>query len=103
MSVLASAPDTLRAPGLRKNGRSAPHFVPWRLVLRWAHAGKQWHEPKRAFRPTSGLSSYAKRQAQRQAQAATKAKEKEMKDEKEDERQVRGACSSASGFFFVFA
>jgi rRNA-processing protein CGR1 len=51
--------------------------------------GKQWHAPKKAFRPGSGLTSYEKRAKDRVAQAATKAKEKELKDEKEAERKVR--------------
>lgn len=51
--------------------------------------GKQWHAPKKAFRPGSGLTSYEKRAKERVALAAMKAKEKEMKDEKEAERQVR--------------
>lgn len=50
--------------------------------------GKQWHAPKKAFRPGSGLTSYEKRAKERVAMAALKAKEKEMKDEKEAERQV---------------
>ncbi|CAI4216583.1 unnamed protein product [Parascedosporium putredinis] len=49
--------------------------------------GKQWHEPKKAFRPNSGLTPYEKRAKQRVEMAAVKAKEKEMKDEKEAERQ----------------
>jgi rRNA-processing protein CGR1 len=55
------------------------------------HVGKQWHETKKAFRPTSGLTSYTRRQEERTAKDAMKAKEKEMKDEKEATRQVR--CS----------
>lgn len=51
-------------------------------------AGKQWHPPKKAFRPGSGLTSYEKRAKERLATAAMKAKEKELKDEKEAERQV---------------
>ena len=51
-------------------------------------AGKQWHEPKKAFRPASGLTPYAKRAKDRVTHALVKAKEKEMKDEKEAERQV---------------
>ncbi|KAH6634293.1 rRNA-processing protein CGR1 [Chaetomium sp. MPI-SDFR-AT-0129] len=51
--------------------------------------GKQWHAPKKAFRPTSGLTSYAKRAKDRISQAATKTKEKELKEEKEAERQKR--------------
>ncbi|KAJ4397119.1 rRNA-processing protein cgr1 [Gnomoniopsis smithogilvyi] len=51
--------------------------------------GKQWHAPKKAFRPGSGLTSYEKRAKDRVALAAVKAKEKEMKEEKEDERKRR--------------
>lgn len=51
----------------------------------------QWHAPKKAFRPTKGLSSYEQRTKERAAMAQMKAKEKEMKEEKEEERQVRGA------------
>lgn len=51
--------------------------------------GKQWHAPKKAFRPTSGLTSYEKRAKDRISRAATKTKEKELKEEKEEERQVR--------------
>lgn len=59
------------------------------------HAGKQWHIPKKAFRPGSGLTSYEKRAKERIALAAVKAKEKEMKDEKEAERQVRATNNQA--------
>jgi rRNA-processing protein CGR1 len=52
-------------------------------------SGKQWHETKKAFRPTAGQTSYAKRQVKDQALAVVKAQEKEMKEEKEAERQVR--------------
>ncbi|KAH6853649.1 rRNA-processing protein CGR1 [Chaetomium sp. MPI-CAGE-AT-0009] len=51
--------------------------------------GKQWHAPKKAFRPASGLTSYEQRAKMRVAQAATKAKEKELKEEKEAERKRR--------------
>ncbi|CAD0097140.1 unnamed protein product, partial [Aureobasidium mustum] len=51
--------------------------------------GKQWHDTKKAFRPTAGQTSYAKRQAKDQALAVVKAQEKEMKEEKEAERQRR--------------
>ncbi|EFX02474.1 rRNA-processing protein cgr1 [Grosmannia clavigera kw1407] len=67
VSAVASAPKSL---GLRRNG-------------------KQWHEPKKAFRPASGLTSFAQRSKERIARATMKAKEKELKDEKEAERQVR--------------
>lgn len=52
-------------------------------------AGKQWHQPKTAFRPTAGLSSYEKRTRERRAQQEVRSKEKEMKEEKEAQRQVR--------------
>jgi rRNA-processing protein CGR1 len=51
-------------------------------------AGKQWHAPKKAFRPGSGLTSFETRSKDRIAMATMKAKEKEMKDEKEATRQV---------------
>lgn len=51
--------------------------------------GKQWHAPKKAFRPGSGLTSYAKRAKDREAQAAMKAKEKEIKEEQEEERKAK--------------
>ena len=52
-------------------------------------AGKQWHLPKKAFRPAAGLKSYEKRTQERALMAQVKAKEKEMKGEKEQERKVR--------------
>ena len=51
--------------------------------------GKQWHEVRKAFRPTAGQTSYAKRAEKQKEFAITKAHEKDMKDEKEAERQVR--------------
>lgn len=59
------------------------------FLTRWHDIGKQWHVPKKAFRPGSGLTSYEKRAKDRVALAAMKAKEKEMKEEKEVERKVR--------------
>jgi rRNA-processing protein CGR1 len=73
--------------GMRKNGgyssedsfcKGSTHSSP----------GKQWHAPRRAFRPRAGNSAYEKRAEERKAVAAVKAKEKEMKEEKEAERQV---------------
>jgi rRNA-processing protein CGR1 len=52
-------------------------------------SGKQWHETKKAFRPSAGQTSYANRKIKDQALAVVKAQEKEMKEEKEAERQVR--------------
>ncbi|KAI1437976.1 hypothetical protein GGR50DRAFT_642438 [Xylaria sp. CBS 124048] len=51
--------------------------------------GKQWHAPRKAFRPGSGLTTYEQREKKRLALAVIKAKEKEMKEEKEAERQQR--------------
>ncbi|KAK4560895.1 rRNA-processing protein cgr1 [Recurvomyces mirabilis] len=51
--------------------------------------GKDWHAPRKAFRPTAGQTSYAKR-AEKEAQTAeVKKLEREMKAEKEEERQRR--------------
>lgn len=78
--------------GMRKNGASEMREIVF-LVTNDSNfrtrSGKQWHEPKKAFRPGSGLTSYEKRARDRQAHAVMKAKENEMKQEKEDERQVR--------------
>jgi rRNA-processing protein CGR1 len=60
-----------------------------RALLLTDLSGKQWHAPRKAFRPGSGLTSYEQRAKQRLADAVTKAKEKEMKEEKEVERKVR--------------
>lgn len=50
--------------------------------------GKQWHETKKAFRPTAGQTSYQKRMVKESQAAEVKKIEKEMKAEKEEERQV---------------
>lgn len=50
--------------------------------------GKNWHAPKKAFRPTAGLTSYAKRVEARKHDEAVKEREREMKEEKEAERKV---------------
>jgi rRNA-processing protein CGR1 len=86
----ASAPEAAksdnRSLGLRKNGNHHLKLCKgWCLLV----AGKQWHAPKKAFRPGSGLTSYEQRAKERVARATMKAKEKELKDEKEAERQVR--------------
>jgi rRNA-processing protein CGR1 len=73
--------------GIRKNGKSSSMLFKPTCILT-PLPGKQWHEPKTAFRPKAGSSSFEKRQEERKAMAAVKAKEKEMKDEKEAERQV---------------
>jgi len=51
--------------------------------------GKQWHETKKAFRPTAGQTTYAKRAAKDAQEKETKKLEAEMKAEKEAERQRR--------------
>ncbi|KAJ9658002.1 rRNA-processing protein cgr1 [Neophaeococcomyces mojaviensis] len=66
----ASGTTTTAPTGLRKNG-------------------KNWHPPKKAFRPTAGQTSFAKRMEIDQVKKATKAREQEMKDEKEQERNRR--------------
>ncbi|KAH8737564.1 hypothetical protein BGZ61DRAFT_525672 [Ilyonectria robusta] len=65
-----TAPQVAKPLGMRKNG-------------------KQWHMPKKAFRPTAGLKSYEKRTQERALIAQMKAKEKEMKEEKEEARKQR--------------
>lgn len=50
--------------------------------------GKNWHESRKAFRPTSGQTSYAKRAARTAEQVEVKKIENELKEEKEAERQV---------------
>ncbi|WPG98754.1 rrna-processing protein cgra [Acrodontium crateriforme] len=67
-TTTAAAPKAAPTPGMRVNG-------------------KQWLPPKKAFRPTAGQTSYAKRAAQEAQQAETKKLENEMKAEKEQERQ----------------
>ncbi|KAJ5129182.1 rRNA-processing protein cgrA [Penicillium bovifimosum] len=51
--------------------------------------GKNWHGIKKAFRPTAGLTSYAKRQEAKKHSDAVKELEREMKAEHEAERQAR--------------
>ncbi|KAK8181810.1 Cgr1 family-domain-containing protein [Phyllosticta capitalensis] len=82
-----SAPSQPPVQGMRKNGTPLLRCN----IVPAAHTspGKHWHQPKKAFRPTAGLTSYAKRAEERKALAAVKAKEKELKDEKEAARQVR--------------
>ncbi|POS84152.1 hypothetical protein EPUL_004876, partial [Erysiphe pulchra] len=53
------------------------------------NVGKQWHQPKTAFRLKAGDSSYARRLEERKAMETMKAKEKEMRQEKEDARNRR--------------
>ncbi|KAH0831474.1 rRNA-processing protein cgrA [Fonsecaea pedrosoi] len=53
------------------------------------YAGKNWHAPKKPFRPTAGQTAYAKRKELDMLKQATKAREQEMKEEKEAERNRR--------------
>ena len=71
-SVPSGAPnaDASQVTGIRKNG-------------------KQWHPAKKAFRPTAGQTSYAKRVAKQAEEAEVKMLQGEMKAEKEEERQRR--------------
>lgn len=55
---------------------------------RLTQSGKNWHDSKKAFRPSAGLTSYAKRVEARKHQEAVKEREREMREEKETERQV---------------
>lgn len=80
--------------GMRKNGRllaRSPRCsvrLQTKQLLTILPAGKQWHEPKKAFRPTKGLTTYEKRTKERAAMLQMKAKEKELKDDKEQARKV---------------
>ncbi|KAJ5162479.1 hypothetical protein N7492_007871 [Penicillium capsulatum] len=65
----ADAPSVPPAKGMRKNG-------------------KNWHDTKKPFRPSAGLTSYEKRQEARKHQDAVKEREREMKEEKEAERKA---------------
>ncbi|KAJ5689792.1 hypothetical protein N7462_004184 [Penicillium macrosclerotiorum] len=51
--------------------------------------GKNWHDTKKAFRPTAGLTAYAKRKEAHKNQQAVKELEREMREEKEAERQAQ--------------
>lgn len=90
LATTVEAPEA-KPQGMRKNGTLWRRYLSTRTVRSRSNkkAGKQWHEPKSAFRPKAGNSSYAKRLEERKAMSAVKAKEKEMKEEKEAERQVR--------------
>lgn len=75
------------APAAAPNAASTQPSAATGLGMR--RNGKNWHAQKKAFRPTSGQTSFAKRMEQDKAKKATKALEQEMKDEKEQERQRR--------------
>jgi rRNA-processing protein CGR1 len=51
--------------------------------------GKNWHDSKKPFRPTSGLTSYEKRLEARKRQDAVKEHERELREEKEAERKAQ--------------
>jgi hypothetical protein len=98
-ATAVDVPDA-KPQGMRKNGmhhKNRPSSARFHKAAANSKAGKQWHEPKSAFRPKAGNSSYAKRLEERKAMGAVKAKEKEMKEEKEAERQV--SHPSAHEFF----
>ncbi|KAL4923772.1 CGR1 family protein [Aspergillus undulatus] len=69
MSSEAPASSTTAVKSIRKNG-------------------KNWHSNKKPFRPTGGLTSYAKRVEARKQQEAIKEHEKELMEEKEAARQA---------------
>lgn len=87
------APAVGAVKGMKKNGAYFCNRF-WQCPCLTAHAGKQWHDNKSAFRPRANQSSFEKRAAERQALAAVKAKEKELKDEKEAAKQVCARCTS---------
>lgn len=58
------------------------------FISRLTRSGKNWHDSKKPFRPSAGLTSYSKRLEARKHQEAVKEREREMKEEKEAERQV---------------
>ncbi|PHH77866.1 hypothetical protein CDD82_3310 [Ophiocordyceps australis] len=51
--------------------------------------GKQWHEPKKPFRPTAGLTTFEKRLKERVATEQLRAKVQEMRAEREEQRKQR--------------
>ncbi|KHN96329.1 Cgr1 [Metarhizium album ARSEF 1941] len=69
----------------------APSLVPAgpTKTLGMRKNGKQWHEQKKAFRPTKGLTTFEKRAKERAVMAQMKEKEKEMKEEKEATRKEK--------------
>ncbi|KAJ5490601.1 rRNA-processing protein cgrA [Penicillium expansum] len=84
----ATTPVVPPTTGMRKN-------VPTSLLFLISPAnpigpsGKNWHGTKKAFRPTAGLTSYAKRQELKKHSDAVKELEREMKEEAEAERKAR--------------
>lgn len=92
--VPAEAQERASKPlGMRKNGMLCSSAITCEAERLWtltpARSGKQWHEQKKAFRPSKGLTTFEKRAKERAAMAQMKAKEKEMKEEKEAMRKVR--------------
>lgn len=88
-TVAVEAKAQAAPQGMRKNGMNIVLSSDPADAWLTSYLGKQWHTPRKAFRPTAGLISYEQREKRRLAMAVTKAKEKEMKEEKEAERQVR--------------
>ena len=75
-------------PPLSSSSEKSPLASALIFRLTRTFLGKNWHDSKKPFRPTAGLTSYAKRQEARKHQEAVKEREREMKEEKEAERQV---------------
>ncbi|RMZ89947.1 hypothetical protein DV736_g2830, partial [Chaetothyriales sp. CBS 134916] len=82
-TAIADEPKTL---GLRKNGKSPLHQVHAFHQRLTDQTGKNWHQAKKAFRPTAGLTVYEKRKRLDQEKQATKAREQEIKEEAKQER-----------------
>ncbi|RMZ84526.1 hypothetical protein DV737_g1104, partial [Chaetothyriales sp. CBS 132003] len=78
---MAAEPKTL---GLRKNGKFPLQVVQGPQLT--VQTGKNWHQPKKAFRPTAGLTAYEKRKRLDQEKQAIKAWEQEIKEEARQER-----------------
>ncbi|KAF9889492.1 hypothetical protein FE257_007201 [Aspergillus nanangensis] len=70
MSASGSVSSAQPVKGMRKNG-------------------KNWRETKKPFRPTSGLTSYAKRVEARKQLEVVKEHERELKEEKQAERNAQ--------------
>lgn len=78
----------------KKNHIVTPTYL--RLTDPIGRVGKNWHDAKKPFRPTAGLTSYEKRQKIREQSKAVKELECEMKAEKEAERKVSQSLSPFS-------
>ncbi|KIX98727.1 rRNA-processing protein cgrA [Fonsecaea multimorphosa CBS 102226] len=87
MSVIKLSPAAATMPAAEPHTAKAATEPVQKLGMRVN--GKNWHAPKKPFRPTAGQTSYAKRKEREILKQATKAREQEMKEEKEAERNRR--------------